>query len=373
MMSKFPGQFLAAWLPLAIVFTFTLQACGDNSQPNLKPLATPTRSTNSTPTSVVPDQATLNSYTHSTNRFSINYPERWGLFERPDGVIFIEPGDQAGYSVVFSDAGRLYNQEELNQYLVTFVAQNFAGEGSNFKAISQEQVANGSVVARFTSIDSNLEQATSEMRVLQKDTIVFVVHLSATEEQWETWHNGLQKLADSFTPLDTTSVVETQPTSEAPTWTLIGPASKEFAFLYADDWEIVEQGKNSVSVRLPNANMTFTATKFAWPEAKNDPTATEKAALAHIENLSEAYDNVQNLPPAEFPLDTATGATIDFLYTDGDTDMAGSVITAVSGGKMHKIVFTAPAGFYDAALQWFNPMYKSFKFLEPEELIEEEP
>jgi hypothetical protein len=118
--------------------------------------------------------------------------------------------------------------------------------------------------------------------------------------------------------------------------------------------------------------MTFTASKFSWPQIRLDPQAAEKAALAHLENLAAEYKNVQSLPPTEFPLHTATGTTIDFVYTtDDDVIMAGSVITAAHDGKMYKIVFTAPTDFYEPALEWFNPMYKSFRFLEPEEFLEE--
>lgn len=320
------------------------------------------------------DRPALNNYNHLNNRFSIAYPDNWQFFERPDGVIIVAPNDQAGYSVVFKDVGAAYSSQELNQYLVTYVAQNFAGQGSDFKAISQEQLSNGLVVAQFAAIDGNLGPAVSEVRVLQKDTIVYVLHLSTVEEQWPVSHRKLQELADTFTPLDTSAVTATQVPSEAPLWALIGPDSKEFGFLYATDWQILEQTENLVSVGQIDVDMTFTASKFAWDQANGDPKAAEKAALAHVETLSQAYNNVQNLPPTEFPLDTATGTTIDFLYTAADgSDIAGSVITAVNDGKMHKVVFTAPAGYYETALQWFNPMYKSFKFLEPQDIIVEDP
>ena len=83
------------------------------------------------------------------------------------------------------------------------------------------------------------------------------------------------------------------------------------------------------------------------------------------------YEDVENLPPAEFPLDTVTGATVDFLYTTAeDVAMAGSVITAAYDEQIFRVVFTAPAEFYGAALQWFNPMYQSFKILPADEMIQ---
>jgi hypothetical protein len=367
-------------LLFAIIGIIFLPAC--RNQPTSNPVAVAPSSTATislptpagTPTSVVSEQLTLESYTHPTNRFSLDYPTNWKFFERPDGVILLEPSGKAGYSVVFSDAGRIYNEQELNQYLVTFVAQNFAGEGSNFKPIHQETQANGSVIARFAWVDPNLGSTISELQLSQQETIVFVLHISTAEEQWESSKAGLERLISTFRPLDTSPNPEVEPTDEPPVWTLIGPESKEFGFFYASDWEILEQSENEVSVALPDSQMTFTASNFSWPHAMGDPKSAEKAALAHIETLSENYKNVQNLPPAEFPLDTETGATIDFLYTgDEGTNMAGSVITVAHSGKMYKIVFTAPAEAYEMALQWFNPMHQSFKFLSPEEFMVQEP
>ena len=113
--------------------------------------------------------------------------------------------------------------------------------------------------------------------------------------------------------------------------------------------------------------MTFSTSNFTWPDAVANPQAAEEVALAHVAELTQVFTDVQHLPPTEFPLDTTTGVTIDFVYIDGDGQLvAGSVITGVGNGKMHKIEFTAPTDFYDAALEWFNHMYKSFKFLSPD-------
>lgn len=360
---------------LTIGLTLTLPACSPGSQavststPTPTPMLTLTPIPEPAPTPLVINQADLSTYTHPNNRFSTQYPASWVSFERPDGVIFVEPNNQAGYSIVFTDVSQTYNDQALNQYLVTFVAQNFAGPG--FKAISQEQAADGSVTAQFASTDPNLGPTINEIRVLQKETIIFVTNFNTSEEQWDISYAQLKALADSFTPLNTGPMPTPQPTSEPPEWTLIGPESKEFGFLYADNWEILELEQNVVSVGVPDTGMIFTASKFAWPQARIDPNAAEKAALAHLDNLTAEYKNVQSLAPTEFPLDTATGATIDFLYTtDDNIDMAGSVITAVHDGKMHKVVFMAPANSYNAALQWFNPMYKSFKFLNPDKFVE---
>ncbi len=326
-----------------------------------------------TPTSVVSDQVSISNYSHPSGRFTINYPENWQPFERSDGVVFIDPGNQAGYSVVITDVGERYSDQELNQFLVTFVAKNFADKESNFSAISQESKADGSVVAQFSSLDPNLGQAINEVRVWQQDTIVFVVLISATEEQWQLSHPKLQKLADTLTPLDTSPIVGPTPTTEPPPWILIGPTSNQFGFLYPSNWEVVQQDETQVVVTMPGYDVTFEGKINEWAKAKEqeDPVAAaEQAALAHLELHAEEYKDVENLTPTEFPLDQITGITVDFLYTNQDgAKMAGSIITAAREENIYRVTFTAPAEMYEAALQWFNPMYKSFKVLSPEDII----
>ncbi len=119
---------------------------------------------------------------------------------------------------------------------------------------------------------------------------------------------------------------------------------------------------------MPDSQASFEGSAFDWPNAQDNPAgAAEQAALAYLESLSQEYKDIQNLPPTEFPLDTATGVTIDFLYLTKDgLQMAGSVITAAGKDKIYQVVFTSPAEFYEAGLEWFNPMYKSFKILMPE-------
>jgi hypothetical protein len=324
---------------------------------------------------VVSDQIPLSNYTHPTKRFSISYPDNWQLFERADGVIFIDSGNHAGYSVAFNDVEQAYSEQELNQYLVSFVAKNFTGAGTNFKAISQEQKADGSVVARFSSFDANLGQAVSEVRVQQVDTIVFVVLINATETQWAVAQHQLQRLADTFTPLETGPAAEGTPTLEPPVWVLIGPTSNKFGFLYPSDWKVLRQDTSSAAVGMPDTELVFEAKVVELTGASNDlQAAAEQAALAYVEELDQEYENVQNLPPQEFPLDTLAGATIDFLYTDRDgTEMAGSIITAVQGNELYQVVFSSSAETYQAALEWFNPMYKSVKILPAEQMLTPEP
>jgi hypothetical protein len=363
-----------------LIFIYVLPACQNVAptgqsvplaiQPD--PTSTPTQAApehTPTPISVVSDLIATSTYTHTTSRFSIDYPENWQFSEQPDGTIFVEPGDRGGYSVFFNDVGEVYSKLELNQFLVTFVVENFVEEGSGFEAISQEAQADGSIEAQFVTLDPRLGRTINAVRVLQEDTIVFVLLISVTEEQWAVSQNKLQALADTLTPLDTTPLAEAPPTEEPPVWLLIGPISNQFAFFYPSDWAILRQDENTVVVTMPDTEIVFEASTFDWSGADNDLETTEKAAQAYLTNLSKKYKEIENLPANEFPLDTATGATIDFLYTTAeDQTMAGSVIMAASEGQMYRVVFTAPAEFYQAALEWFNPMYKSFKILSPDDL-----
>jgi hypothetical protein len=122
---------------LSLIVLLVLSNCGDarpTNRPDFQPIRPdPTQTVASgspagAPTSVISDQVGLSSYAHFTNRFQIKYPANWQFYERPDGVVFIDPGDQTGYSVFFSDVGKTYSAAELGQYLMTFVAKNFAGK-----------------------------------------------------------------------------------------------------------------------------------------------------------------------------------------------------------------------------------------------------
>ena len=242
----------------------------------------------------------MSNFTHSSNRFSISYPENWQFFERPNGVVFIDPGDQAGYGVFFSDVGQVYSEQELNQYLVTFVSKNFVDKDTDFAPISQEQKADGSIVAQFSSVDPNLGQAMNEVRVTQKETIVFVLYLSATEEQWQVSQNQLHRLADTFTIIDTSlsqrqpPLATAPPTDEPPEWVLTGPTSSQFGFFYPSDWEILRQDETSVAVGMPESDLVFEASVSDAPKAKDNAEAAKKAAQKYVDSLTKDYKDVQN-------------------------------------------------------------------------------
>jgi hypothetical protein len=359
---------------------FILPGCsqtGSANQPDFQPIrpdptSTAGASPASQPTSVISNQVGLSSFVHSTRRFSISYPQNWQPFERPDGVIFIDPGDHAGYGVFFNDAQRVYSEKELNQYLITFVTKNFVSQ-DDFAPISQEQKADGSIVTQFSSKDPNLGQALNEVRVSQQDTLVFVLYLSATEAQWQISQDQLYRLAETFTIMDTSPVTTTPPTKEPPEWVLTGPTANIFGFFYPDDWQVLRQDESSVAVGMPETDLVFEASVSDLPKAKDEAEAAKAAAQKYAEALAKEYKDVQTRPPEKFPLDQINdGATLDFLYTAADgVAKAGSIITAASDGKLYQVVFSSSAEAYPTALQWFNPMYKSFKILSAEDVIQE--
>ena len=214
--------------------------------------------------------------------------------------------------------------------------------------------------------------AINEIRIRQLDTIVFISLISATQEQWELSENKLQTLIDTFTPLDT-SPVELQTAEEAPVWVLTGPTSNQFGFFAPSDWETLSQNEHAVAIGQPDSDLRFEAQVSPWTGAKPALETAEAVALSYLTTLSETYKMVEHSPPAEFPLNAASGMTVDFLYfTEKEGQIAGSIITAAHEGQIYQIVFTAPVQAYEGALQWFNPMYQSFTFLAPEEFLDEE-
>lgn len=372
------------FIPVLILFVVT--ACGyapATNQPDFKPIRpnsapTPIASTAkpvASPASIISDQVGLVNYTHSTGRFSLSYPANWRDFEQANGVVLIDPTDQGGFSVFFADVGQKYSKNELNQYLVTFVTKNFVPKDSQLTPLSQETRADGSIVAQFSSIDPKLGQAVSEVHVLQQETIVFIIFISTTEAQWQLSQKQFQRLVDTFKVLDTKPITTVGPTEEPLEWALIGPQSNVFGFFYPDNWQIIRQDENSVAVGRPDTNLVFEATVMEWAGSDEAAAAALKTAQQYVEKLGQDNKDVQSRSPEKFQLDQMTdGATIDFLYTNsaGKT-VAGSIITAASQGKIYQVVFSAPAELYQSALDWFNPMYKSFKVLPAEEILIEQP
>lgn len=365
-----------------LIILLALSSCGyaqSPNQPDFKPIrpdapATPPAAASglpAKPTSVISDQVGLSDFTHATRRFSISYPANWSYFEQPNGVVFIDPTDQGGYSVFFTDVGQKYSEQELNQYLVTFVAKNFAQKDSQLTPLSQETTSNGTITAQFSSIDPKLGQAISEIRVLQKENIVFVIFISTTQGQWQLSQAQFQRLADTLRVLDTSpSVTTPSPTGEPPEWTLIGPKNNSFGFFYPNNWQIERQDETSVAVSMPDTDFLFEVT-FSKRDTSGDiAEAAKQAAEQYVKKLGKDHQDVQSLPPQKFQLDQIQdGATIDFLYTGADgKSRAGSIITVANQNNLYQVVFSSPADLYQGALQWFNPMYKSFTILPADQM-----
>lgn len=374
-----PKFFLSCFL---LIFILAVTGCYNTrsaNQPDFAPIrpdpptAPAVAPLPGTPTPVISNQVKLTSYTHPSKRFSINYPANWSYVERPDGVIFLDPGDQAGYGVFFAEVGEKYSQEQLQQYLATFVAKNLAQKEAQFSLLSQEKLADNLVAAQFASIDPKLGQAISEVRVLQKETFVFVVYTSTSKAQWQSSQEQFHRLAESLAVLDAKPAAATTPTAEPPQWLLIGPTTNAFGFYYPSNWQIVHQDENSVAVMMPQTDMLFEAKVSNWSGSEEGAEAAQKAAGQYLETLKKDYKGVQSRPPEKFPLDQISdGATIDFLYTTTDGKaMAGSIITAASQGKIYQVVFSSSAELNQIALNWFNPMYKSFKILPVDEMMAE--
>lgn len=359
---------IAGFKLILLLLAGLISACQPAVTPSPPPpTVTPTATATSTPTprpSPTPiNLSALETFTHAAQGFSIDYPIGWQVFEQTNGVIILAPDGRFGYTVVFTDVAKTYSDADMSEYVASFVAQNFAGDSANFKAISYRRQDDGVTVARFSTVDPKLGPTIGQLNVRQQGTIIYAVYLNAPENEWPAVESALESLAATLR-LPKAAPIEATPTP--PVWVLTGPVRKEFGFLVASNWATVAQDDNSITVSSPEKDMQFTASNFPWPGALSNPNAAGEAALAHLAELKKSYPDLQHLPPAEFPLDTATGATIDFVYTPkGGQPVAGSVITAVGNGKMHKIVFTAPAELYDLALEWFNPMLKSFKFLSP--------
>lgn len=226
-------------------------------------------------------------------------------------------------------------------------------------------------MAQFASNDPKLGQAVSEVRVLQKETFVFVIYINTTKGQWQISQEQFHRLAESLTVLNTKPAPATTPTQEPPQWLLIGPTGNAFGFYYPSNWNIVRQDEGSVLVAMPNTDMMFEAKVTQWEGLEETAEAAKKAAKQYVETLKKDYKELQSRPPEKFPLDQiADGATIDFLYTDATgKPIAGSIITGVSQGKLYQISFSSSAELNEIALNWFNPMYKSFKILSVDEMM----
>ncbi|MDX1522576.1 MAG: hypothetical protein R3264_13190, partial [Anaerolineae bacterium] len=313
-------------------------------------------------------------YTHANGQFSIDYPATWQAFEQPDGTIFLSPDNQAGYSVFFNDTEQVFSKTELDQYLLSFVAQKFSLDNSNISSISRVQNSNGSVSAQFSATDPVLGETHNEIRVSQVETTVFALLITVSEPTWLQSSAQLQALVASFEALERSPEAAPELSAEEPVWMLTGPLSNRFGFLTPSDWETLHQSENSITVGLPDhSDIIFEARTFEWGGTQPDPSIAKEAALSYLASLEQTHDTFSHAPPVDFPLDSSQGTTVDFLYlrAEGDLQIAGSIISGAEDGQVYQVIFSAPADFYEGALQWFNPMYQSFRILSPDDLLED--
>ncbi|MDM8518982.1 hypothetical protein QUF64_02980, partial [Anaerolineales bacterium HSG6] len=375
--SHSPPYFRLVCLTVGLLLLLT--ACDQGDQPvqpppqaPAQPIAAPEHTATivpaDQPTPIIADQIRFNQYTHPSNKFSIDYPDNWWLVDREDGVLFVEPGDEGGYSVYFDDVGEPYNRDRMRQYIAIFMAANLIDIGQGDEILEERTEADGTIVVQFESSDPSLGKAINELRAKQYDTVIYTVLVSTNEVQWRVSQKQLQTVIGSFTPLDTTPIVQAMPTDEPPVWVLVGPNNSNFGFFYPSNWEIIHQTEETISVGVPELSLTFSANQQLWPQADNQ--AVLEASQIYLDRLETQNKNLQYSNSVGFPLHELAGINIDFVYTDAtDVTYAGSMISAADQGHIYQVIYTAPITDYRASLALFNPMYQSFKFLSPEELF----
>lgn len=299
-------------------------------------------------------------YTHlSSQRFSIDYPLNWQVFDQANGVVFVDPTDRAGYRVVFSPVDTALTPEALRTFALQFVEDNFGDEDS-FEILAQDESR-----IRFKGADANFGPAMNELSFHQDGELVYFVLITVVENQWTQAAAGLRDLAASLTFHPAPEPTPTPP-NVPPQWALYGHPTEKFAFLYPDTWQIAET-EQSVMVSLPEQQFVFSVDVVSAPGAGQDPSIIESFTQEQADQLAQEAEDFQALPLTPYQAGQGSGYTIDYLYTDGTgLPVAGSIIATGIGDKLYHISITAPAPIYEQALAWFNPMLQSFQFLPDE-------
>ncbi len=361
---------------LLLILILFLTACGPpDSAPSGRTVATRARPPIKTPQihpstalntpeteKILFDHRSLQTYTYAgSQRFSIDYPANWQVFEQTDGVIFIDPDNQAGYGIFFSffdqNAGAL-TAENLNVFARQFVQDNF-GHEEDFGILAQEEG-----IIRFKETDANLGSAISELSFLKHDSFVYFVLITAVEDQWAQALDDLRGLTDSlvFHPVPTPT-----PTADLPpNWVLYGHPTQRFAFLYPDNWDLTEEAR-SVAVVLAAQQFVLSVDVVAVLGVGQETERVEAFTRLQLDKLATQFETFEALPLTPYQAGQATGYTADYLYQDETgLPIAGSIIVTGIDDKLYHISITAPAPLYEAALAWFNPMMQSFRVLPAE-------
>ena len=306
---------------------------------------------------ILADDITFSTYTHAASRrFSIPYPNTWQYFEQPDGVIFIDPSNRAGYSVFFSQA-----ETDLQTYALAFVEANF-GQDNETEILSQTDR-----LIRFRNNDTNLGMALNELSFLQHGETVYLVLITVNEVEWDSTANTLRNLIGGLTFKDLPAATPSPTKSdEPPLWALYGHPSENFGFLYPDTWSVSE-ADHAVEVTAVEYGYTFSVAVLAAETDEADIVDLEAYLQTQLDQLTEQHETFAALPITAYQAGQAEGYTVDYLYTDeAGIAFAGSIIATAIDDKLYHITLDAPAVLYDDALSWFNPMMQSFKILPPE-------
>jgi hypothetical protein len=362
-----------------------LTACGSDSvvratvpRPDSAPRAATSQPT-PLPTNsddLIFDNIPLQIYNHPSQAFSIRHPANWQLFERPDGVIFIDPTAQAAYGIIFSptDPDTDLTPAALNDFASQFVQTNFGGEAA-FELLDEETSAENAL--RFRSLDPNLGPAITEVSVSRQGNTVYLTQLTIVEDKWTANVAGAQTLLRTLLKTEAQPTPTPTPRTGPPNWTIYTHPSEKFAFLYPDTWVITDTTR-SVSAFWPEGSYTFTVRVLTntQPITLSKQPLTETLAsgedlpfslsyvISQTDSLSNTQPNFQARPIEVYDAGVADGFTVDYVYgADDEIGWAGSIIAFPIQERLFALELLAPADAYNSALAWFNLMMQSFQLL----------
>jgi hypothetical protein len=333
-----------------------LTGCGRSTTPD-EPRASssnlPPATSTAPPAEVLVSGAPVIRYTHlPSQRFSILYPADWQILEQPDGVLFVDPSSQAGYSIFFSET-----EQDLTDFALDFVESNF-GQNPNFEIVEQTPTA-----IRFKTDDTNLGPSINELTFSAADGLVYLSLMSIIEAKWEVSAPAMRDLMTSLKFLVGPTPTPRNP-NRPPQWAAYVHPTR-FGFLYPDTWQLTED-ETSVQVTQSDRGYQFSVQVLDLIEPDPDSTADslETYAQAQLEHLNDQYETFEALPLTDYQAGGATGYTVDYLYQDeAEMPMAESFIITRFEDQIFQITISAPAVVYEEALVWFNLMLDSFQIL----------
>ena len=340
---------------LILTALFVLSACGSTTNATIRPATPPARATPPTTGPILVQDAILQTYTHTpSQRFSIAYPADWDVLEQPNGVLFIEPANRAGYSVFISQT----QIEDPNTYALQFVQDNF-GASNTFQILSKTETT-----IQFKGDDTNLGPAVNELTFLPDGDDMFLVLITVVEDEWDEAAEDLREITASltFSQPATPTPDSTEPDAP-PLWLLYGHPSNHFGFLYPDNWQLTDDDR-SVDLVQPEQQYRFSVQVIDAPGAGEDANIVETYTQEQVQLLGEQFETFEALPVTAYQAGQGSGYTADYLYQNEEgLAVAGSIIVTGIDDHLYHVSISAPAVLYDEALEWFNPMLQSFKVL----------